>query len=228
MQIRVYIDGCNLFYGRLKSTSDKGINAKRRKLRWFNPDVLVKQFLPPNTEIEKIYFYIADIKARYLGDKSPLRQQEYYKALMTLSNIQIVKGRYAQHRTYMSKYPITLIAHSDGSKIETVQVLKTEEKRSDVNIASHIVRDACLDRFDMAILVSNDSDLLEPMKIIQDLGKRFIILSPYSYHCQDFVSNFSSKDMRKIQEKHMIAAQFPDEIFDSANTLLAKRPAKWE
>ena len=228
MKIRVYIDGYNLFYGRLKHKEDNIINTRRRKLRWLNPKKLVKQFLYGDYEIDQINFYTTDVDALYLGDKSPSRQQEYYRALMTVENISIIKGRFSKNPAMMPVYPINTITNPDGTIILQKQlILKTEEKRSDVNIAAHLVRDACLNRFDMAVLVSNDSDLLEPMKILHELNKKFLILSPHEKYCFDFVKNLNPKCMRKIQEKHIIAAQFPDEIRDAANTLIAKRPLKW-
>ncbi|MCL2762772.1 MAG: hypothetical protein FWD36_06155 [Treponema sp.] len=158
MLIRVYIDGYNLFYGRLKHKEDSTVNVRRRKLRWLNPKKLVEQFLHGDYELAQINFYTTDIDALYLGDKAPSRQQEYYKALMTIENMNIVKGRFSKNPTTMPVYPIKCITNPDGtSRIEKIRVLKTEEKRSDVNIA----------------------------------------------------------------------AQFPDEIRDSANTLIAKRPIKW-
>jgi hypothetical protein len=50
--------------------------------------------------------------------------------------------------------------------------IKTEEKGSDVNLATHLLHDPHMDRFDVAVVISNDSDLLEPIKIArQDLKK---------------------------------------------------------
>ena len=228
MKIRVYIDGYNLFYGRLKSKEDPIVNAHRRKLRWVDPKKLVKQFLRGEYNLEQINFYTTDIDALYPGDKSPSRQQEYYKALMTIEGMNIVKGRFSKNPTLMPAYPITCLQNEDGTtSIKKLRVLKTEEKRSDVNIAAHLVMDACLKKFDMAVLVSNDSDLLEPLRIIHSLGKKFLILSPSEKYCFDFVDNLDPKCMRKIQEKHIIAAQFPNEIRDAASTLIAKCPPKW-
>jgi len=217
-----------LFYGRLKHKEDSSLNSRRRKFRWLNPKKLVEQFLYESYEIDQINFYTTDIDALYIGDKSPSRQQEYYRALMTIENIKIIKGRFSKNPTMMPVYPIKIITNPDGTtNMQKSLVLKTEEKRSDVNIASHLVRDACLNKFDMAVLVSNDSDLLEPMKILHELNKKFLILSPHEKYCYDFVKELNTKCMRKIQEKHIIAAQFPDEIRDAANTLIAKRPLKW-
>lgn len=49
----------------------------------------------------------------------------------------------------------------------TVRVIKTEEKGSDVNLAVHLLNDAWLDSFDCGVVVSNDSDMAEAMKLIR-------------------------------------------------------------
>lgn len=53
-------------------------------------------------------------------------------------------------------------------KNRAVKIIKTEEKGSDVNIAVHLLNDAWLDNYDCAIIVSNDSDLAEAMKIVKE------------------------------------------------------------
>jgi uncharacterized LabA/DUF88 family protein len=47
-----------------------------------------------------------------------------------------------------------------------VRVTKTEEKGSDVNIATHLLMDAFDDAYELAVIISNDSDLLEPIKVV--------------------------------------------------------------
>src|SRR6266699_3050420 len=49
---------------------------------------------------------------------------------------------------------------------QRVWVEKTEEKGSDVNLASHLVRDAFRQQFEVAVLITNDSDLAEPVRIV--------------------------------------------------------------
>ncbi len=49
-----------------------------------------------------------------------------------------------------------------------VKIIKTEEKGSDVNIAVHLLNDAWLNNYDSAIIVSNDSDLAESMKLVKE------------------------------------------------------------
>ena len=49
-----------------------------------------------------------------------------------------------------------------------VEVIRTEEKGSDVSLAMHMVNVAHKDKFDCAAVVSNDSDLAEAMRIGKD------------------------------------------------------------
>jgi len=54
------------------------------------------------------------------------------------------------------------------------------EKGSDVNLATHLLHDAHRGRFEVAVIVSNDSDLLEPIKIVREgLGKKVGVLNPH-------------------------------------------------
>ena len=231
IRVVAYIDGYNLFYGRLKH-KDKVINEKRRQLRWLNLHKLIERFCKPieNYDIQKINFYTAKIKAFYQGDKSPKRQREYFKALKTIDNLKIIKGRFSENETCMPKAPIS-------NPIEMVEVIKIEEKRSDVNLACHLVKDAYENNFDLAVIITNDSDLLEPIKIVKYLKKDFLILSPHNPICYDFVENFGKnefgdydyKNLRKISNNDIKQSQFPDEIIDEfTNKLIAKRPDKWK
>ena len=58
---------------------------------------------------------------------------------------------------------------ADGPK--TVEVIKTEEKGSDVNLASLLLLDGFNRDCDIVVIISNDSDLREPVRIARrELG----------------------------------------------------------
>ena len=59
---------------------------------------------------------------------------------------------------------------------KTVEVFKTEEKGSDVNLAVELVNDAWSDAFDCAVIVSNDADLERAMRIVKQQRKKHILL----------------------------------------------------
>ena len=62
---------------------------------------------------------------------------------------------------------------------EVAYVWKTEEKGSDVNIATYLLLDAFKNQYDVAAVLSNDSDLIEPIRITRvHLGKPVGLLSP--------------------------------------------------
>ncbi|HET7921307.1 MAG TPA: NYN domain-containing protein, partial [Gammaproteobacteria bacterium] len=61
----------------------------------------------------------------------------------------------------------------------TVQVWKNEEKGSDVNLALHVLNDAWQNSYDCAVIVSNDSDLAESLRLVKAQHKKLIgIVTP--------------------------------------------------
>ncbi len=61
----------------------------------------------------------------------------------------------------------------------TVEVIKTDEKGSDVNLASHLLLDAFKGECGTAVVVSNDSDLRVPIRIAElELGVRVGFINP--------------------------------------------------
>ena len=48
-----------------------------------------------------------------------------------------------------------------------------------LNLTCHLVRDAFLNAFDVSVIVTNDTDLIEPIKIVWgETGKTVGLLSP--------------------------------------------------
>lgn len=62
----------------------------------------------------------------------------------------------------------------------TVEVVRTEEKGSDVNLATHLLLDAFKHDCTTAVVISNDSDLKLPIEIAQtELGIRVGVVNPH-------------------------------------------------
>jgi hypothetical protein len=62
-----------------------------------------------------------------------------------------------------------------------VWVWKTEEKGSDVNLATHLLHDAYRNDHELAVVISNDSDLVVPIQIVRhELGKPVGVFVPPS------------------------------------------------
>ena len=161
MIIRVYIDGFNLYYGSLKNTQHKWLDVMK-----------MCAYLFPQDTVSYIKYFTAPIKVR-LNDPDvdkPNRQQMYLRALRTIPNLEIIEGNFLTHMVTMK--------NALGPGFSTV--VKTEEKGTDVNIASHLIHDAHNGVFELAIVISNDSDLVEPVQIVvQELKLPVIVVSPY-------------------------------------------------
>jgi hypothetical protein len=105
-----------------------------------------------------------------------------------------------------------------------VRVVKTEEKGSDVNIATHMLCDGFRDAYDVAALISNDTDLVEPLRVIrEELGKGVALLSPSKYP-SPLLAKYATT-MRQIRPGVLRASLFPDVLSDSEGTF--SKPSSW-
>lgn len=149
----VYVDGFNLYYGCLKN----------RDYKWLDLKSLFMNILDASHEIVSIKYFTAPISSRGGNNDSRLRQKIYLKAIEAfIPELKIYHGHYLTH-------PVKAKVVSPPP--EFIQVYKTEEKGSDVNLALHILNDAWLKAYDCAVLVSNDSDLAESLKMVKEQHK---------------------------------------------------------
>lgn len=161
MRTRVYVDGYNLYYACLR----------RSPYKWLNIHQLATTALPRNT-IDKVRYFTARVSARPHDPTQPQRQETYLRALTTVPAIETHFGHFLTHEVSMPD----AAAWQTGA-YQPVRVIKTEEKGSDVNLATHLLLDAVDDRFDVAVIISNDSDLVEPIRLVkQRFGKAIAIL----------------------------------------------------
>jgi uncharacterized LabA/DUF88 family protein len=153
MRTNVYIDGFNLYYGCLKGTP----------YRWLNVWKLSERLLPQH-EIHRVRYFTAKITAREQDPNQPQRQECYLRALQSIG-VTVHLGHYLSH-------PVTMrLAKPVAGVSPYVRVVKTEEKGSDVNIASFLLLDGFKQDFEQAVVISNDSDLLTPITMVrQELG----------------------------------------------------------
>ena len=201
----VYIDGFNLYYGALKRTPYKWLDVGR-----------LCALMLPQDDIVAINYYAALVSARPGNPSAPNDQQIYLRALRTIPNLSMTYGHFLTHSVRM--------ALTGVMPTKRVWVDKTEEKGSDVNIASHLVRDACLKRFDTAVLITNDSDLAEPVRIVrQEFALPVGILNPHEHHSVQLkkLATF----LKRIRQSHLIASQFPDVLADAKGAF--HKPANW-
>ena len=104
-----------------------------------------------------------------------------------------------------------------------MEVVRTEEKGSDVNLAVHLLNDGWLDAYDCGVVVSNDSDIAEAMRLVRrHRRKRIRLVTPGTGRPsrQLMVQADFSRHVRASGPRH---SQLPDPI-PGTNI---RRPADW-
>jgi uncharacterized LabA/DUF88 family protein len=154
-RVIAYVDGFNLYFG---------LRASRyHRYYWLNLQRLAQNLLLPSQHLVNTKYFTARVPSP--PDKQQ-RQSIYLEALGTLKDFSIHYGKYMlTDRTCRS------CGYTDRIP---------SEKMTDVNIAVELLADAFSNRFDVALLISADSDLIAPVTKIRQLfpDKRVVVAFP--------------------------------------------------
>ena len=207
MATTVYIDGFNLYYGALRGSTYK----------WLDLEALCRRLLPRDN-INQIRYFTARITARPDDPQQAQRQETYLRALRTLPLVSVHYGHFLTHTVRMP------LASPSRSGPRTAEVLKTEEKGSDVNLASHLLLDAFKQACDIAVVISNDSDLRVPIRIAeQELGVRVGVINPHppEYRSRVLRGTF----FKQLRQSVLVDCQLPGTLTDARGTI--HKPHVW-
>lgn len=204
----VYVDGLNLYYGVSRNTP----------YRWLDLRRLSEGLLRPGHEIHRIRYFTA----RVTDPDAGARQNVYLRALAAIPGLTIHEGLFLTNPTTL---PL-----EDGSG--TARVLRTEEKGSDVNLAAYLLFDAFDRDFDTALVISNDTDLVLP---VREVRRRFGVTVGVScpvYHgdrrparslveATDFNVHITKKRRKLLRE-----SRFP-EVLPGPDGRAIRKPEGW-
>lgn len=200
-RVVAYIDGFNLYFGLREAGFDN--------CRWLNVKKLVESLLQPNQELVQVKYFTSRVSNN--PDKQK-RQSTYIDALESL-HIKIYYGNYQDSAIECNRC---------GHIWRTAK-----EKMTDVNIATKIIADAFRDEYDMALLISGDSDLTPPIREVHDLfkDKRVFIAFPPKRHNSSM--SLIAKGSMIIGRKKLVDAQFDEEVISKTGYKL-KIPNDWK
>jgi uncharacterized LabA/DUF88 family protein len=198
-KVIVYIDGFNLYFG---------MTSKFTNIKWLNIWELAEDLLKPHQELVDVKYFTSMVSN---NTEKEQRQRTYISALRT-TNTKIIFGHYkSRPKTCKS------CGHSWRNN---------EEKMTDVNIAVNMLVDAIHNRYDKALLISGDSDLVPPIKAIHSNfpEKKVVVAFPPNRH------NNSVKNVAKgsfiLGRTKFTKNQFPDSI-KTVDGFTISRPKKW-
>lgn len=218
MQTNVYIDGFNLYYGALKGTSYK----------WLNPQALTASLFPKSS-INRIRYFTARITARPDDTDAPNRQQFYLRALRTLPMLDIIEGQFKDRVGRYPRYPYQYAPGAGPGALPLMeQIIKPEEKGTDVNLASYLLFDCFNGEYEQAVVISNDSDLALPVRMVRDeFGKTVIVVNPVRKARRGVreMEEASTRMVHRISPALLARSQFPYHLSDARGTF--SKPPGW-
>jgi uncharacterized LabA/DUF88 family protein len=201
-RVIAYIDGFNLYFG-LRA-------AGLKRFYWLNVQALARNLLIAEQDLVFTKYFTSRIS--YPADKER-RQSAFLEALETLDDCRITYGHFQSNPQRCREC---------GNK-----VMIPNEKMTDVNIAVEMLSDAYQDLFDVALLISADSDLSAPILSIKNLfpDKRVIVAFPPQRHSAQ-LQRLAHASFQ-VGRASLAKSVFPDRV-PKPDGFILQRPPEWK
>jgi len=201
-----YVDGFNFYHGAMKG---------QPALKWLDYQAL-SELLLDRCRVLHVNYYTARVNDRPNDPGQSQRQDVYLRALATRPKIEIVYGVFRTNRK------VVPVAGTKGQQLVRADV--TEEKGSDVNLATDLTWDASHGLMDVALVLSNDFDLQRPIARAIDAGVEVVVVNPHRSAGQK--PSVRGSTTRNLRLWHLRQAQLPDPVTDAAGRSIS-RPPTW-
>jgi len=210
-RVIAYFDGFNYYEGLRK----KGW----RRYYWQDFVKFVELFLRPHQELEEVRYFSAIQKQ---VDKA-YRQDKLFQVNKTNPKFNLILGEFKQRIRWRR-------VDCDGRKVSR-EIKFWEEKKSDVALASYIIRDVILNKCDVIFLFSADSDITPALDVVQEITHatktiKIIIFFPPGNFSHDLAKRADKVYRLQHHEYKFESSQFPDEV-TLKEGFIVKRPDKW-
>lgn len=199
-RVIAYIDGFNLYYGLRESNWKWGY--------WLDLPKLMTNLLKQDQKLQSTKYFTSIVK---FPDSKHKRQNTYLEALKTLPNLEIFYGHFLSHE---KECPYChQVFHQTG------------EKMTDVNIAVQILIDATKDRFDNALLVTADSDLVDVIRQVKKVFSKKITIALPPARNSKYLKQVANGYIH-IGRTEIFKSLLPDEVTKPDGYVL-KKPSSW-
>lgn len=206
VKTNVYVDGFNLYYGAVRRTPYKWLDLHK-----------LCTLLLPESEIHRIRYFTALVKSTATDPQKTQRQKTFIRALETLPNLTVHYGSFLSSTVRMP-----LAEPRPGRR--NALVVKMEEKGSDVNLASMLLMDGFRGDYEAAVVLSNDSDLVLPIRIVtEELKLPVGLLNPHKRFAVELLKVATFR--KQIRTGVLSASQLPETLADKNGTIT--RPRGW-
>jgi hypothetical protein len=188
-----FIDGFNLYHALdyLKTGPD---HLKYRKYKWLNLYKLASLFVGRLDSLQEVLLFTSFAT----WDPAKVGRHKVFIRANETVGVSVVYGEFKRKEKRCSlchgKYPTF------------------EEKQTDVNIALALLQYAIKDRYDRAVIVSGDTDLIPAIKAVRSTfpAKQIGVMIPIGRSSDDLLNQ---ADFRfKMREYHLASSRFPNQI----------------
>jgi uncharacterized LabA/DUF88 family protein len=203
-RVQCYIDGFNLYH----ALADTRINH----LKWLNLRSLAEAFIQPSKEaLHEVFYFTA--YAKWLPH-AMVRHRAYIKALEAY-NVTPILGHFKEKKMSCNKC---------GARWTS-----REEKGTDTNFVIQLIQEAHQNRFDKAIIMTADSDMVPAIHMVLDTfpEKKILVCTPY--HRYDIAREIrNTVETRKMKLNHLQNNLLPQKVYCPAGKVVATRPVEYD
>ena len=208
-RVSCYIDGFNVYHA--IDDANRAVRGAQSHLKWLNLFSLMSEFTDPSVHVVGAVKFFTAYPS---WNQEKTARHKNYTAALEHAGVTIIEGQFKPKTCYCKNCRTKYTAR--------------EEKESDVNIAMHLINDAHLDRFDQAFLVTNDSDLLGPVRLLRNTfsnKKIKVIAPPFRRHSKEL---WAAADKRgQISVEHMNRNLLPETASNANGDELFRRPVEY-
>ena len=205
----VYIDGFNIYYRALKDTPFRWLDLRK-----------LAETLFPRDNIQRVCYFTALLDARPGNPNQPRRQLIYLRALATLPGFDVYYGAF---RSGIKRRPL---AEPMPGLPTHVLVRDSEEKGSDVNLATRLLVDGFNGEYEQAVVVSNDADFASAMRYVRDdLGLRVTLVNPDPRDASPRELAEAATYVKRLWKSHLRRSQLPNTLTDEVGDIT--KPVGW-
>jgi uncharacterized LabA/DUF88 family protein len=206
-QAVAYIDGLNLYHGALKGTD----------LKWVDLPRLVALHAR-HARVTKIKYFTG----RLVGDPDTVSRQNIYLTAFAASGVEMFFGKFKE-RVFNAQ----VVDRNITQGIDVIQVRNQVEKQTDVCLATELVADGFENLYELAIVFTNDSDLVPAIKKVREkLNKQILVINPhYTSATPAEIKQIAGKTMY-LDPKILAKCQLSDPYPIGASRQLHKPPQR--
>jgi uncharacterized LabA/DUF88 family protein len=186
-KVIVFIDGFNLYHA-------INIKPNYNKFKWLDLSKLASLYITKKEEIIDIIYFTALVT----WDQNKVRKHKLFIKANEIKGVHVVYGEFKKRDKFCNLCKRTY---------------KTfEEKQTDVNIAIQLFKLSIEDKYDKAIIISGDSDLIPSINAVRKTfpTKQIGVVIPIGRRAEALkqVCDF----YMKMKEKHLVSAILDQKI----------------